>query len=57
MTQKEFEQICEILDKNTRLVWVNPYYCKKYIPTENIRPIKDEIQKLVVDKKGDKQNG
>ena len=57
MTQKEFEEICEILDKNTRLVWVNPYYCKKYIPTENIRPIKDEIQKLVVDKKGDKQNG
>lgn len=47
MTQKEYERICEILDKNTRDVWLNPYQSKKYIPSENIPEIKKQINELV----------
>lgn len=47
MNKKEFDKICEIIDKLTTENWVTPYYCKKYIPSENIPEIKNQISDLV----------
>lgn len=51
MTKKEYQEICDILDKYTQPIWVTPYYCKRYIPSESIPTVKSEIEKLI---KGDK---
>ena len=47
MTKKEYEKICEIIDKSTKDVWVSPYYCKNYNPSENIPEIKKKIKEHV----------
>ncbi len=50
MSKRLQEQIDEIFNKYTTIVWVNPYYPKRYIPDENISLIKKEILDLLKNK-------
>lgn len=47
MTKKEYELICEIIDKQIKTEWISANYQKQSIPMHGVTIIKAEIEKLV----------
>ena len=44
MTNLELEnKISKIVDSFIMDIWITPYYCKKYIPSENIPKLKEKL--------------
>ena len=37
------EKISKIVDSYIMDIWITPYYCKKYIPSENIPKLKEKL--------------
>lgn len=56
MTNLELEsKISKIVDSFIMDIWITPYYCKKYIPSENIPKLKKALFNEF-SKKGGKTN-
>lgn len=45
------KEIDEIFNKYIKIVWINPTTPKPYIPPENISLLKEEINKLLLERK------
>ncbi len=56
MTNLELEKrISDLVDKFIMDIWITPYYCRKYIPSENIPKLKEALFNEF-SKKGGKTN-
>lgn len=45
------ENISRVIDSFVVDIWITPYHCKKYIPSENIWKLKEKLFVLLDSKK------
>lgn len=53
MTRDElYDLICDIVNKHTTTIWITPYTPKRYIPSEEIYNLKEDLFHLMNALKG-----